>query len=162
MTYPDNTGHLRGSDTSKEAAEHLDETGKADVQLQRVEQLLSKTLKTGMTADEIRVRMERDWPGLHNSIVSARLARLVNLGRAVRTGNTRRASTGRSQGVYIHADYADPADLKPVTEPIQKDTFLKEIEPVLRAMYTVLEEGKVPRIEPGGPFHHKLRGRYGG
>lgn len=161
MNYPNATGHLRGSDTSKEAAEHLDETGRADGQLNQVEALLSKALQRGMTADELRVRMEKDWPGLHNSIVSARLARLVNLGRAVRTGETRRASTGRSQGIYIHADYATADMLKPI-EPIpdKRPDSLKEFDAFLRAMYEVLESGKVPRIMPGGPFHNKLRGRY--
>lgn len=161
MTYPNSTGHLQGSETSKEAAEYLDDTGRAEAQLSTVERLLERAASDGRTADELRRLMEEHWPGLHNSIVSARLARLVNLGRAARTGEARRASTGRSQGVYIHADYASSDMLKPIVPlPDKRSDSMKELEVFLRAMYEVLESGKVPRIAPGGPFHNKLRGRY--
>ena len=157
MTYPRETGFQAGSATSEAAARHLDETGTADSQLQEVLDWAWRGKYHGVTADEVRLYMLADWPTLHNSIVSARLARLVNTGSVVKTTRTRKASTGRDQTVYVHRDFADMETPKPLQSATAKKDFLKEIHPVLVAMLCALDAGKIPRIEPGGPFHMKLK-----
>lgn len=158
MTYPNQSGHVAGSETSEAAARAADESGAADGQLQAVLTYLSEKAKyKGATADEIRQAIQGDWPHLHNAIVSARIARLVNIGYVVKSTKTRKASTGRPQGVYFHYDFADMEALKPLQSAQKRKDFLTEIEPVLRAVLVALDNGKIPRIEPGGPFHVKLK-----
>jgi predicted transcriptional regulator len=156
--YPYHSGHQVGSSTSEAAARHVDENGSADSQLFAVETYLLTTAKyKGATADEIRQVAKTNWPHLHNSIVSARLSRLVNMGKVVKTVKTRKASTGRPQAVYIHVDFSDMETVKPLQSTTKKKDFLADIEPMLRAMFLALDAGKTPRLEPGGPFHNKLK-----
>lgn len=157
MTYPMETGFQAGSATSEAAATYIDQTGTADSQLREVLDWSWRGKYHGVTADEVRLYMLADWPTLHNSIVSARLARLVNTGHVVKTSRTRRAGTGRDQTVYVHRDFADMETPKPLQSATAKKDFLKEVTPVLLAMLEALNAGKAPRIEPGGPFHVKLK-----
>lgn len=160
MTYPRQSGHLAGSATSEAAAQYVDESGIADSQLQEVEQRVHACRYHGATADEIRLMLALHWPGLHNAIVSARLARLVNIGKIIKTARQKKASTGRQQTVYVHADFADMEQAAPLQSAQKKADFLKEIDPVLRAICSVLDEGKTARLEPDGPFHKKLKERF--
>lgn len=156
--YPHQSGFVAGSDTSAAAARHVDESGASDSQMLAVEfHLLNLAKYKGATADEIRLVLQGEWPHMHNAIVSARLSRLVNLGRVVKSAKTRKASTGRPQAVYFHVDFADMETLKPLQSAAKRKDFLADIEPVLRAMLLALDAGKTPRIEPGGPFHNKLK-----
>lgn len=156
--YPNQSGFVAGSQTSAAAAQHVDESGAALGQMLAVQNYLATVAKyKGATADEIRLAIQGDWPHLHNSIVSARLSRLVNLGLAVKSAKTRKASTGRPQGVYFLKDFADMETLKPLQSAAKRKDFLADIEPVLRAMLLALDAGKTPRIEPGGPLHKKLK-----
>lgn len=156
--YPNHSGFVAGSDTSAAAARHVDESGASDSQMLAVEVYLLNLAKyKGATADEIRQVLQGEWPHLHNAIVSARLSRLVNLGRVVKSIKTRKASTGRPQSVYFHVDFADMETLKPLQSAAKKKEFLADVEPILRAMLLALDAGKTPRIEPGGPLHKKLK-----
>lgn len=159
MTYPNTSGHLAGSATSEAAAQHVDQSGTAASQLQEVEKIVHGAKYVGVTADFARTVMAENWPFLHNAIVSARLARLVNMGKIVKTVRTRQATTGRQQSVYVHSDFAD-MEHAPQQSTAKKADFLKEIDPVLRALCSVLNEGKSARLEPNGPFHNKLKERF--
>lgn len=91
--YPNHSGFVAGSDTSAAAARHVDESGASDSQMLAVEfYLLNLAKYKGATADEIRQVLQGEWPHLHNAIVSARLSRLVNLGRVVKSIKTRKAA----------------------------------------------------------------------
>lgn len=158
MTYPRTAGHLAGSATSEAAAQHVDETY-GDSQLREVEKLAHIAKYQGVTADEMRPWLAALWPGTHNAIVSARLAALVRQGKVVKTVRQRKATTGRQQQVYVHADFADMEQAAPQSAKAKTD-FLKEIDPVLRALCSVLDEGKTARLEPNGPFHNKLKERF--
>lgn len=146
--------------SSQEALEHIRGSGIEDSQLLRVEGLLLSAKERGATADEIRHIIAPEWPGLHNGIVSSRLARLAKLRTAAKTARSRKASTGRMQGVYIHSDYADPADMAPMGEDAPKDEFLRKAEPILRALKIALDRGQNASVGPNGPLHNLLREKF--
>ncbi len=149
------------TDTSQAALEALEASGNADAQLEQVAYRLSQGGGLeGYTADELRVLMLPDWPHIHNAIMSARLSKLVNEGRAVKTAMRRPSEAGRMQAVYIHADYADPADIKRMGQPVEKDRFLQQVDPILRAMKSRLDAGAEASVSPNGPFHNLLKDRY--
>lgn len=158
MTYPKTSGFLAGSETSQEAAEHVDSNGSADGQMAMVEKYLLTVAKYhGATADDIRLVIKSQWPSLHNSIVSARLARLVNLGSIVKSAKKRRASTGRNQSVYFHVKFSDMEAVKPLQSVKKKKDFIDEARVALVAMLEVLNGGKHVTIQPGGRFHNIMK-----
>ncbi len=159
MTYPQSSGFLAGSETSEEAARHIDATVAID-QLRGVERLIHGSAYHGTTADDVRQDLQIHWPHMHNNIVSARIARLVNMGRVMKTARKRKVTTGRNQTIYVHADYADMEQGVALQSTQKKADFLKEIDPVLRAMAMILNDNRPVRIEPNGPFHQKLKERF--
>jgi hypothetical protein len=86
--------HVRGSDTSREAAESVGEGAR---QLRAV--VFSRILSSGevgMTCDQVEEAMN----GRHQTI-SARIRELVNEGRIIDTGERRLTRSKRSARVYI-------------------------------------------------------------
>jgi hypothetical protein len=95
--------HVRGSDTSREAA---DSVGEGARQLRAV--VFSRILhsgEVGMTCDQVEEAMN----GRHQTI-SARIRELVNEGRIIDTGERRPTRSGRQARIYIATCNA-PQDL---------------------------------------------------
>lgn len=160
MTYPKSSGFQAGSETSAEAAAHIDASGVADGQMVAIESYLRETAKErGATADELRIFFQHVWPQMHNNDASSRLARLVNLGRACPAKAYRRASTGRRQTVYLHRDYADPSEIKPKKSSEKRDAeFMRLLRPALRIILERLDGGANSiAITNNGMFHNNLR-----
>jgi predicted transcriptional regulator len=103
MTYPNDPGFQAHSETSRIAADMVDD----DSQLVDVLSCFHKVGWTGATGDEITVMMQSfpRWKGMENGTVSARMATLKNNGTIVRKGERRKTRKGRPAEVYVHKSF---------------------------------------------------------
>jgi len=91
--YPDRPGHVRGSDTSRAAADSF-----GDDDLSRQKRLIMGRFETkpdGLTCDEIEVVL-----GFRHQTASARIRELVLTGFLLDTGRRRHTRSGRPARVY--------------------------------------------------------------
>lgn len=95
--------HVRGSDTSLEAA--LDIEPHAVSLRERIYTLIHNTARGGLTCDEAEVLSR----GRHQT-VSARVRELVNANRILDTGARRKTRSGCQARVYIASRYATPEE----------------------------------------------------
>lgn len=148
------TPYQKNSETSRESAAILDNTGAADNQAGTILNLLRGAGVSGMTADEITVAMQTGgYPYIHNGTVAGRMVTLENHGKVVRAAWTRKTRAKRNANVYVHADYQDKV-------PILTVTSLSDLKIILRAIYTTLEAGETFNLDPHGPFHKLLKGYF--
>jgi len=103
MTYPNDPGFQAHSETSRMAAEQVDDEG----QLVDVLACFHKRGYTGATGDEITVMMQDfpRWKGMENGTVSARMATLKAYRVIVSKGERRKTRKGRSAEVFIHKSF---------------------------------------------------------
>ena len=106
MTYPNDPGFQAHSETSRMAAEQVDDDG----QLVDVISCFYMKGSTGAIGDEITVLMQHypRWKGMENGTVSARMATLKAKGTIVPKGERRGTRKGRWAEVYVHKSFVKP------------------------------------------------------
>jgi hypothetical protein len=92
--YGDLPGHVRGSDTSRAAAESVRTT--APIQQAAVLAYLAQCGPQGATVDEIEEAL-----GLRHQSASARMTEAVRMGLAEDSGERRRTRSGRTAAVWV-------------------------------------------------------------
>lgn len=104
--YPDGPGFARDSETSRMAAEQVDDEG----QLVDVLSCFHSVSHTGATCDEITVMMNEKfprWRGMECGTVAARMVTLKTKGIIFSKGERRKTRKGRSAEVFIHKNYME-------------------------------------------------------
>lgn len=128
MTYPNEPGHTKHVDTSREAAQSV--KTQASAQCQHALEHLTRAGAAGRTLDEMVGLMAGSFPDLIKNNLSARLGQLCADGKAVRLDRKRTAPGGRSQSVYVTMEHA-PVDYikqeagKPAGRMTQQDGATK-------------------------------------
>ncbi len=155
MTYPNSTGHVATSETSRASAQMLDESGAADTQAAEIIGYLERLSLRGGTADELTVWMQRSgFPHIHNGTVAGRLVHLEKQGRIIKTAVTRKTRSNRMANVYMLACHSDKVELAP-------KAGIEVLKPVLKELYDTLEAGNKVSVHPGGKLHQALATYYG-
>lgn len=116
MSYPNNSGFVAHSDTSKASALALDESGNAATYERIITDYLLKAAIDGATADELRLEMQSQFPKLHNGTINGRLSTLWRnkvIGKCIKT---RLTSSGRQAHVYVHGNYISQVPQAPTYE----------------------------------------------
>lgn len=115
MNYPQTTGHVAESITSRESAEIMDASGQANNQAQFILNALTSAGANGCTADQLTVMMRQNgYPHIHNGTVAGRIVHLEKKGDVRKTALTRKTSANRNACVYIasqHARLLDDSEL---------------------------------------------------
>lgn len=100
--YPDEPGHVAGSDTSEDAAESV--VGSARAVREKVWHHIDRCIRrgdTGKTCDAIEVELR-----MRHQTASARIRELVLAGRLFDTGERRLTRSGRKAAVYATQAFA--------------------------------------------------------
>lgn len=155
MNYPQTTGYVANSATSKASAEQLDKSGNAASQAGAILACLKRLGVTGATADELTVHMKANgFPAIHNGTVAGRLVHLELNNEAVKTRKTRETRAGRDATVYVHADFKNEVD-------VLVTAGLSCLRPYLKEMHKSVEAGQVVVIQPDGEFAAMLHRVFG-
>lgn len=157
MTYPNEPGYLKGSETSRAAAKAV--ASKARKQIEVVSELVKEARYQGTTADAVRIQLSKEWEHCHNNIASARLAELVAKGVIVKTTRKKKATTGAMHTVYVHKDYADmeQAVVTPSLKKTRAEIFFQKTEASLRVALDILERGETVPMSPHMALHRALK-----
>lgn len=105
MSYPNQSGYVRHSDTSQNSAKMLDESGHAGNYDRIIMDSLAARGLRGATADELRRDMRHAFPHLHNGTINGRLSTLWKRRSVIKATETRITDAGRPAHVYVHAQF---------------------------------------------------------
>lgn len=107
------TMHVAASDTSKESAAKMDESGSAKRQNDCVASRLSDIGTVGATSEEMKTFLHANgFPHVHNASVSSRLLHLAAQGVICQVERKRKSErSGRSQHVFVHKKHLAPDDV---------------------------------------------------
>ena len=141
------TAYAKNSETSRESARILDESGAADSQAAEIAGYLERLGLRGGTADELTVWMQGNgFPHIHNGTVAGRLVHLEKAGRIIKTAVTRKTRSNRQANVYMLACHSDKVEIAVrISTP--------DMKKLLKRMCDVLDGGQVVRLEPNGEAH---------
>ncbi len=103
MNYPNETGFVAHSETSRASARALDESGRAGSYDDLILRELMARGVHGMTAEEARKFLNRTYPHVHNGSVNGRMSTLWRRGSVVKTEETRQTDAKKQAHVYVHA-----------------------------------------------------------
>lgn len=111
MTYPDTPGFQSHSETSREAAEHVN----SGSQRERIVAILDQEGFSGMTADEISSKLK-----ITNGTIAARMRELELSNAVIKTSQKRHTRSGVNAFIYVlpefHLEAMGKAPIKEVSE----------------------------------------------
>lgn len=117
MNYPNETGYVNHSQTSRDSAEKLDQSGNAKSYDDMILAFLDARALRGATAEEARKEINKEFPHVHNGSINGRMSTLWRRKEIIKTSYKRKTDAKKDAHVYALATYRDQFAAEGTLEP---------------------------------------------